>query len=460
VTSVAVIGGGITGLAAAYELVRSSPGTEVSLLEAGDRLGGKLLTTLFAGRPVDAGADAFLARHPSGVELCRELGLTDRLVAPAVQSAKVLVDGDLIDLPAETLLGVPTDLDAGVGGDGRPLATEADATVGAVIRERLGDEVLDRFVGPLIGGINAGDPDRLSIRATAPQLAEAAAYPNIVEGARAVRAATAGGDGGPVFLAPRDGMGALVDALANTVVAGGVDVRFGEPAVGLTPAGAGWAVTTPTGTVVANEVLITVPTYAAADLLTDVAADAARDLSAIEYASVVIVTLAFPRSAVPRPLDASGFLVARSEGLLMTACSWASSKWAHLGGTDDPIVLRVSAGRYGDERALDLDDADLVARLVGELAATMSVAGDPSEVRVTRWPRSFPQYAVGHLERVARIEAALPPGLVIAGAGMRGLGVPACILQGRQAAARASATRRSTQSQPAPRRGAPDPRRA
>jgi oxygen-dependent protoporphyrinogen oxidase len=154
---------------------------------------------------------------------------------------------------------------------------------------------------------------------------------------------------------------------------------------------------------------------------------------------VVIVALAFSRSEVERPLDASGFLVARSEPLLMTACSWASSKWAHLGGPDAPVILRVSAGRHGDERALELDDHALTGRLVDELAAAMGVTGDPTDVRVTRWPRSFPQYAVGHLDRVARIEsvlAAAAPGVTVAGAALRGLGVPACILQGRAAARR------------------------
>jgi oxygen-dependent protoporphyrinogen oxidase len=439
VTTVAVVGGGITGLAAAYELVRSTTGMEVVLLESDDRLGGKLLTTPFAGRSVDEGADAFLARHPAGVELCRELGLTDRLVAPAERSAKVLVDGELVDLPPDTLLGVPTDVDAldGATGDGRPLADGEDASVGQVIRERLGGAVLDRWVGPLIGGINAGDPDLLSIRASTPQLAEAAAHPNLVEGARAVRAATTEAPDGPVFLAPRDGMGTLIDALANALGAGGVDVCVGEPVLELARAGGGWALTTRRRTIVPDEVIVAVPAFAAANLLAGVAPEAATELAAIEYASVAIVTLAFPRSAVKRELDASGFLVARSEGLLMTACSWASSKWAHLGGSDAPVVLRVSAGRHGDERALDLDDGDLVAHLVDELTTTMAIVGDPTEVRVSRWPRSFPQYAVGHLDRVARIEsslAAAAPGVIVAGAALRGLGVPACIRQGRDAA--------------------------
>ncbi|MGH9245692.1 MAG: protoporphyrinogen oxidase [Acidimicrobiales bacterium] len=467
-TTIAVVGGGITGLAAANELanlrpsarhseVRDASSLEIVVIEGSERLGGRILTTPVAGRMVDAGADAFLARHPAGVELCRQLGVDDRLVSPAARSAYVYVDGALRPLPIETLLGVPTDLDAvarsgllspaGVQRaaadlDGRAVALTdgADVSVGELVRARLGDEVLERLVDPLVGGISVGDSDRLSVRATTPQLAEAAAEPSLIEGARALRQAAATEPGAPVFFGFPDGMGELVNAVGAALTAAGVVTRVGTPVETITPsANGGWHLGLGDEAIDTDAVVLAVPSFVAAGLVTEAAPDAAAALAAIEYASVVLVTLAVPAHAIGRPLDGSGFLVPRSERLLMTACSWASSKWRHLAPRrpDEPVLLRVSAGRAGDRRALELDADNLVATVLDELARTMSLSGAPLEVRVTPWPQSFPQYAVGHLDRVAAIETELAdraPGLAVAGAAYRGLGIPACIDQGRRAA--------------------------
>jgi oxygen-dependent protoporphyrinogen oxidase len=450
---IAVVGGGITGLAAAHEIVRSAPDRDVVVLEADDRLGGKILTSAMAGRPVDAGADAFLARHPAGIGLCRELGIGDRLISPAERRAYVYADGSLRELPTATLLGVPTDLDglrrsglvsaAGIERAARDLtgptavlADGRDASVGEVVRQGLGDEVLERLVDPLIGGINAGDSDRLSVRACTPQIAEAAGHPSLISGARAVLAATTADPDAPVFFGLPGGMQALVDALVAELAAAGVDLRTGTAVTELAPAPrGGWTLSSGDDRLDVDAVVLTVPASAAAALLADVIPDAARLLAEVEYASVVLVTLAVPSDGLRRSLDASGFLVPRTEGLLLTACSWASTKWDHLAG--DPVLLRASAGRAGDARTLDLDDADLLARLLADLERTMGLAAEPVEVRVTRWPRSFPQYAVGHLDRVGAIESAVAAharGVVVAGAAYRGLGLPACIDQGRRAA--------------------------
>jgi oxygen-dependent protoporphyrinogen oxidase len=444
----AVAGAGITGLAAAFELVTSAPGAEVVILEASDRAGGKILTTTVAGRPVDAGADAFLARHPAGVALARDVGLGERLVSPASTRALVALDGQLRPFPTDTLLGVPTDLlaarrwgllapaavERAARDPGPPLADGEDAAIGALVRRRLGDEVLDRLVGPLVGGINAGDPDRLSVRATTPQLAAAAAYPDMIEGAAFVKRETGAG---PVFFGLPGGMGELAGAVAARLPG----VRTGEPVVSIepVPAGRGWRVVTPRDTLDVDAVVLAVPSAAAARLLRPLAPDAAGLVAGIENASVVLVTVALARADVRHPLDASGFLVPPSRPGLLTACSFASSKWAHLGAGDDaaPIILRLSAGRAGDDRATGMDDGVLVAGLLAELDGYLGVGGEPLEVRVTRWPRSFPQYAVGHLARVDAVESALAssaPGVVVAGASYRGLGVPACIRQGRSAA--------------------------
>ncbi len=447
--TVAVVGAGITGLAAAWELRQYAPEIDVVVLEASEAIGGKLRTSQFAGRPVDEGADAFLARTPAAIDLCRELGLADRLVSPATGAASIWVDGALRPLPAGHVLGVPTDLDAaaatgiltpaGVARARADLArTEddvpADETVGALVRRRLGDEVLERLVGPLVGGINAGDADVLSVRAVTPQLAAAAdTGPSLIAALRAQRDASPAP--GPVFLTLPEGLGTLATRLAGAL-ANTVDIRTSCPAVALERSGTGWAIATPGGSVRADVVIVATPGAAAASLVAGASTDAASLLGAIPYASVALVTMVLRARDVPMALDGSGFLVPRDAGLTITACSWFTSKWAHL-ADGDTVVLRAAVGRHENAAALALDDGALVARVGADLAVTMGISAPPSDVRVSRWPGSFPQYTPGHLDRVDAIDATLAretPGVLVAGAALRGLGVPACIEQGRRAA--------------------------
>jgi oxygen-dependent protoporphyrinogen oxidase len=271
----------------------------------------------------------------------------------------------------------------------------------------------------------------LSVRATTPLLAAAASHDDLVVGARTVKGSNADA---PVFFGLPGGMRELVDALAARLP----DLRTDAPVTALEPTDRGgrWRVVTPAVELEVDGVVLAVPAAAAADLLRPLAPEPAGLVAGIEYASVVLVTIALDPTAVVRTLDASGFVVTPSDPGLLTACSFATSKWAHL-RTDGSVVLRLSAGRAGDERAADLDDDELMARLLDELDRYIGVRGAPLEARVNRWPRSFPQYAVGHLDRVANIEAAVAataPGLTLAGAAYRGLGVPACIDQGRTAA--------------------------
>jgi oxygen-dependent protoporphyrinogen oxidase len=435
---VAVVGGGISGLAAAYELRRRLSDASIVVHEASDRFGGKVATSRFAGRLVDEGADAFLARVPWGVDLCRELGIVTTLVSPSAASAYVWWDGALRQLPAGLVLGVPTDLDA-VRASGiltervvvrpaaRPLAPDEDISVGALIRPQLGDAIFERLVDPLLGGINAGDGDRLSARAAAPQLAAAAERDrDLVAGLRAATPAAPG----PVFYAPVGGMAALVDALVDWLRAHGVELRLGS-LLRVDDADA-------------DGIIVALPAHAASESLRHIAPASADDLGRIEYASVALVTMAFDHAAVHRRLDGSGYLVPRTTGLLMSACSWASSKWAHLAPSsegarpDGTVIVRASAGRQGDDRFAALDDDTLVATLLEELAETSAIEGSPREVRINRWLRSFPQYEPGHLDLVDRIEHTLgeeAPNVIVTGAAFRGLGVPACIRQGREAAA-------------------------
>lgn len=450
---VVVVGGGITGLAAAYELGQHD-GVDVTVVEATGRLGGKIETLPFAGLPLETGPDTFLARVPWAVDLCRELGLFDELVSPAETSAYLWVRGALRRLPEAHVLGVPTDFDQlatsglvsdeGVAVARRDLdhpddepghLPDGDVSVGELIRSRMGDEVLERIVDPLIGGINAGDSDRLSVDAAAPQIAAAARRnASLVRGLLAMRADAPPDPGTPMFYTLPGGLERLVDRLVAATTA---EVRLDTVASALTRAASGgYVVGTDAGPLEADAVVLAGPASLSARLVAGLAPDAAATLGAIDYSSVALVTFAVPADAVTRPLDASGYLVPRTEGCLITACTWSSSKWAHL-ASPGQVILRASAGRYGDERVADLTDDELIGAVLADLGTTMGLDATPTAVRVKRWNGAFPQYLPGHLQRVAEVEATLAadaPGVLVAGAAQRGVGIPACINQGRQAA--------------------------
>jgi oxygen-dependent protoporphyrinogen oxidase len=452
---VVVIGGGITGLAAAWELSHD-PTISVTVLEASDRFGGRIQTSAFANRMVDEGADAFLRRVPDGLQLITELGLDDRLVSPTATSALVWSRGELRPLPAGLVLGVPTDAEAlvpsGILTDaaidavraepnlaGTPL--DADESVGSLIRRRFGDEVLEQLVEPLVGGINAGEADRQSVDAVVPQIAAAARRSaSLTRGFAALADDAAAGTGhaapGPVFAAPRAGMGSLIAELVAGLAARGVELTTGLGVEAIERSGGGWLVSAGDATIEADAVIVTSPAPVASRLVRPLAPEAADGLAAIDHASVALVALAIPADQLRRPLDASGYLVPRTAGLTITATSWSSSKWAHLAGDDD-VIMRVSCGHRGDPGPTELPDDDLVAAVLADLSTTMAFDPSPSEVRITRYPAGFPQYDVGHLDRVAAIEADIrdhAPGIVVCGSALRGLGVPACIRQGREAA--------------------------
>lgn len=442
---VVVIGGGITGLTTALTLFHQN--VDVELLEASGRLGGKILTSDVRGTPVDAGPDAFLVREAHMTELCDQLNLTRDLVAPATGAARLWLKGALRPLPKRQYLGVPLDLDdleaSGLlSPEGLARAAEdlqlgdnapaGDETAGALIRRRLGDEVMDRLVGPLLGGINAGNADRLSLEAGVPQLAAAAAHDPSLMRSIPLHLRAAGRDpDAPIFQTHPNGLGQVVDAIATRLQE---RTHLHQPVRTITAGDGGWEIEgrTPfTG----DAVVLTAPAFATATMIRDVAPRTAALLDDIEYASVVMVTFAFASVDMPE-LEGSGYLVPRSEGLLMTACSQASTKWAHL-ATGPTTYLRVSAGHADDDRAVGLGDDELVDRLLEELQWVAGIDAEPREVRITRWPRSFPQYRPGHLDRVAGIEATLAeeaPGLFVAGAAYRGLGLPACVHQARRAA--------------------------
>jgi len=444
---VVVVGGGIAGLTALRQ-VQKQPEVNAVLLEASSHFGGKIRTTNFLGRPVDEGADAFITRVPWGIELCAELGLDSFLISPATSSAYVLVDGVLRKLPEGLVLGVPTKLlpllrSRIVG----PLAAIRagldrflpddwpgdDESVGGLIRRRMGDQIAERLVDPLIGSINAGDTDHLDAALAAPQL-ETAARRNrsLITGLKA-QAKASPNPQTPVFLGFENGMGQLVETLVNSVQ--DADTRTNTPVTAITRDTDNLVVRTQQTSIECDAVILATPAHQAAQLLAT-CQPAADRLSSIEHASVAMVTMGFKRSDVGHSLDGSGMLIPRGEGLLTTAASWGSSKWPHW-ADEEHVILRVSAGRAGDTRALALDDNELVETLLTEVANILKIEGDLVEWRVSRWIDAFPQYAPGHDRLVAAIERDLRsamPGLFLAGAGYKGIGIPACINQGNQSA--------------------------
>jgi len=328
----------------------------------------------------------------------------------------------------------------------------------------MGRAVQMGLVDPLLGGINAGHTDQLSAAVAAPQLLAAARRDrSLVRGLRAsgpaaTGAATGGGPGetgagAPVFLTVRGGLSRLVDALASGIAAApGGEIVSDDGVAALVPDGARWSARLRSGRVItADAVIVACPAPAAATLVGAVSPTAAATLRSIGTASVALTLLAYPSAAVPEPLDGSGFLVPRPEGRLITAASWVGGKWPHL-ATPGLVLIRASAGRVDDHRAMELGDEELIAASHAELTSAMGLRASPIEARVHRWPDAFPQYEVDHLDRMASVERQLAtdaPGVVLAGAALRGVGIATCIAGARVAAGRAAELAAVLSGQPA-----------
>lgn len=473
-----VVGGGIAGLSAAWELATADPADgvvpEVHLVEAEPRLGGALSSAEFVGRTVDLAADAFVARRPEATELCRELGLGEELVAPGVAGASVWARGRLRPLPDGLTLGVPTRwwplARSGILGPLESLrvardlvqphpgarAVVGDQSVGAIVAARLGRPVVERLVDPLVGGIHAGQVDDMSAAATFPALLAASLQPGSLmrQLARMGRrdAAPAGAERPPVFWSLRSGTAGLVARLAAELDRRGVRLRPGVSLEALRRAapgnGAGpgaWLLDLRAGrreTLAADGVVLALPCDVAAVQLAAHAPEAAGVLSTVEHAAVALLTLAFPAGAIRGSRTGTGFLVPRSSTVdgsrpLITAATYLDRKWPHLARPGDELI-RVSVGRFGDERHRSLDDDRLLEAVLGELTHLLGVRQRPLDWRVTRFDHAFPQYRVGHLIRIARVEREVGSlgGLELAGAAFRGVGIPACIGGGRAAGGR------------------------
>lgn len=446
---VAVVGGGISGLAAAHTLVHSGA-ARVTLLEADRRLGGKIRSERIAGAVVDVGAESLLTRVPAAIELCRQLGLEDELVPPSQTATSVWTRGRLRELPGNVLGGLPDGvaplLRSGIIsplGIARasldlilpPTRIEADCAVGELVSRRLGREALDRLVDPLLGTIYGADCDRLSLRATAPQLERLARdHRSLIGGLRAAKPAPASG---PLFMSLPGGLERIVTRLREQLQDAELLCGVAVTRLDRAPDGRYRLSGPDCEPLLADGVVIAAPAGQAGRILGARSPAAATLLRAIRYTSTVVVTLRYPAEALSQPLPGAGFLVPQSERRLLGACTWLSAKWPHLAASGE-TWLRCSVGRRNAARALSSDDATLVGELSAELCEAMGLRGEPAGARVTRWEDALPHYEPGHLERVARIEHELSslPGVALAGAAYRGMGVPQCIAQGRTAAER------------------------
>ncbi len=455
-----VIGGGIAGLAAALELSRGDHA--VALVEASERFGGKIATERSDGFLLEAGPDSFARHNPAGLALVRELGLEERLVPTRPGRVYGVRGRRLVPLPEGLHLVVPTRLapvlaspllswrgkarlladlvlprrDPRAGDGGR------EESVGAFVRRRLGAEYLERVAGPLLAGIHATAPDRLSLDAAFPRLAALERrHRSLILGARAA-AADRRGDEGAARVTLAGGLGELVEALVERLEPRGVDLRTGAGATTLEPAGPGgagggrWRLRLAGGGALeADGVVLAVPAAAAAGLLAGAAPELVSGLRELPAASTATVSLAYPRPAVRHPLDGVGFLASAGEGLAVTACTFSSSKFPGRAPAGH-VLLRAYVGgsRHGDRARLG--EAELVALVRDELTDLLGLSGDPVLVRIHRFLDANPRYVLGRAERVREIEAALPPGLALAGCAFHGLGIPDCIASGRRAARR------------------------
>ncbi|WP_415938611.1 protoporphyrinogen oxidase [Streptomyces sp. 039-1] len=450
---VVVVGGGIAGLAAAHRLL--GRGFRVTVLEASERLGGKLLTGEIAGARVDLGAESMLARRPEALALARETGLGDLLQPPATASASLWNRGVLRPMPKGHVMGVPGTASAladvlsqeglrRVERDADLPRTEVgdDIAVGAYVAARMGREVVDRLVEPLLGGVYAGDAYRISLRLAVPQLyAAARTHTSLTEAVREIQAkAAAAQQTGPVFMGIDGGVGRLPLAVAESVTARGGEILTGTPVTELRrtgPAGSAsderrgsaWRIVAGGRVLHADAVVLAVPAPAAAALLRAEAPAAATELAAVEYASMALVTLAY-RSADATLPEGSGFLVPPVDGHTIKASTFASRKWGWIAERNpDLTVLRTSVGRYGETEVLGRPDDDLVRVSRHDLREATGLDAEPVETRVTRWDDGLPQYPVGHHARVARVREHVGrlPGLAVCGAAYDGVGIPACI---------------------------------
>ena len=448
---VLIVGGGIAGLSAAWELSRR--GHTPMVLERAARPGGVIRTELVDGFVIDAGPDSLLAQKPAALDLCRELGLSERLFPTlAPRTAFILRDGQLVPLPEGSVLGIPTKVSPFITtrlfswrGKARmalelavrPRRDQEDESIGHFMRRRFGQEAVTYLAEPLLAGIHGGDVNRLSIGAAFPRLVDAErTYGSVLRGLSALNAGSPSSSTG-AFMSLPGGIEELVTTLVDRLPPGSVqtkaevvDVRGQGP----------FAVTLASGEVIdTHAVIVAAPAWAAAPMLASIDTTLAQRIAEIPYASSATVVMAFRREQVRHPLAGSGYVVPRPERHVLMAASWVSSKWPQRAPAGY-VLLRAFVGGAYDLSILDQSDDAITGAALDELSRQLGITGEPALVRVYRWPRANAQHEIGHLQRMTDIDRRLAsyPGLFVTGSGYRGTGIPDCVADGRATATRAS----------------------
>ncbi len=461
---IVIIGGGITGLSTAYYLQKEAANTgrraSYTLIEREGRLGGKIQTEHVDGFVIEGGPDSFLAQKPWATQLAREIGLGDRLIGTNDDQRKVFVlhKGRLVPLPDGVMLIVPTRfmpfaLSPLISPLGKlrmamdlfipPKRDGEDETLADFIRRRLGAEALDKIAEPLMSGIHNAESERQSILATFPRFrAIEEKYGSLIRGMLAARRQRPGPPANgsrptSAFLTLRDGIGELVGALERALDGGTLLTGRSVEGIEYHPdASSPYRILLSGGEVLsADAVVLTTPAYVAASLVEPLAPKLAAGLRAIRYVSTGTISLAYRREEFSHPLDGFGFVIPKSENRRINACTWTSTKFRHR-APDDHVLLRVFVGGSRHPEVVDLPDDALLDLVREELRDIMHVTARPVLTRIYRWHQANPQYDVGHLERVAQLEAQCPPGMYLTGSAYRGVGIPDCVRQGQETATR------------------------
>ncbi|MCL5677446.1 MAG: protoporphyrinogen oxidase [Firmicutes bacterium] len=455
---IVVVGGGITGLSTAYYLQKKAQAAgrevELVLVERDHQLGGKVQTDHAMGLIIEGGPDSFLARKAWLTDLCKDLGLPLVGTRPGLNRTYIWHDGRLVPLPLGMQIMIPTKLvpflltpliswkgklRAGLDLLQRPRQGAGDQSMGSFVRRHFGTEVLDRVAAPMLGGIYAGDPYEMSLEATFPMfLSMERKYGSLLLGAR--KSAPPKGPTGSAFITVATGLRSIIDALIKAMP--DVHYRMGREVTALScgASGQGFTVTLNDGTRLdADTVVLATPGFVSARLLAPVAPDVSQELGQITYNSAVVVSFGFRVQDVPRPLDGSGFLVPKGEPVDITASTWVTTKWPHT-GQGDLALIRGYLGRAGDRDWCTASDDEILAAVRRDLKTTMGITAAPVLHRIYRWPDSLPQYKVDHLRRADRMAQQIEkvPGLYVAGAAFRGAGLPDCVREAGEAAAKAA----------------------
>ncbi|MBH0179123.1 MAG: protoporphyrinogen oxidase [Nitrospira sp.] len=465
--TVVIVGGGISGLATAFALheqaAASGQSIRCTVLESGSAWGGKIVTHRVGDLVTEAGPDSFLSQKPAGLALCEKLGLSEQLINTNVTGKKafVLRGGRLHELPEGLVSFVPKELGpffrsgllswTGLARMGLDVlvprgSSEGDESLASFFRRRFGAQAFERVLEPLMAGIYAGDAEQMSVKATFPRFVELEQeHGSLIRGMMAVKKQVASmpsnSSSRTMFVSLKNGLGDLVEALTARLAQQGSELRLGCRVDAMRvrshqPGRWMYDLILQDGSALSAESLVlAMPAYVSAELLRPLTPIAGGLLETIPYASTATIAMAYPADQVAGAVEGFGFIVPRKEGRDLIAATWTSLKWPHRAPLDR-VLVRCYVGGVGRDAILQSDDGELIARVRAELSTLCGITAEPSYTEVNRWWKAMPQYTLGHLSRLVQIDAALSryPGLVLTGAGYRGVGIPDCIRDGAVAA--------------------------